>query len=192
MAKANPHHCHCLHSTSASDLTHLVDSECRSMCYVPSVLVSSIRVWNWRLADLCRLFWECPLRHPDIQASKSIAFHVLHHAILEMELQQPALEEWMQAPDWWQSSGDTIKTQNQDQDMENEETDSATPSITDAPVSFHQNVIIHYNGHTQQNLKDMVHNIGTTRNNIQSKKMTQMLPMRLQSHRHLGTYNPTY
>ena len=74
-----------------------------------------------------------------------------------------------------------IQIQNHDQDVKNEEIGGAAPSTTDALVSTRHNVIIHYDGHTQQNLEDMVRNIGTARNNIRRGMMTQMPPMGFRS-----------
>ena len=60
-----------------------------------------------------------------------------------------------------------IQVQNQDQDQDqgakNEETDGAVPSTVsstaDTLVNPRHYVIIHYDGHTQQSLEDMVRNI---------------------------------
>ncbi|KAA8652440.1 hypothetical protein EYZ11_012945 [Aspergillus tanneri] len=41
-------------------------------------------------------------------------------------------------------------------------------------VSMRHNLIIHYDGHTQKSLEDMVRNIGTARNNIRRGKMSQL------------------
>ncbi|GIJ86034.1 hypothetical protein Asppvi_004907 [Aspergillus pseudoviridinutans] len=54
-----------------------------------------------------------------------------------------------------------------------------TPSIDSAEgiadfVSIRHNVVIHYDGHTQKSLEDMVRNIGTARNNMRRGKMSQI------------------
>ncbi|KAL4784210.1 hypothetical protein BJX76DRAFT_327985 [Aspergillus varians] len=41
-------------------------------------------------------------------------------------------------------------------------------------VSTRNNLIIHYDGHTQKTLEDMVRNIGTARNNLRKGKMSQL------------------
>ena len=78
------------------------------------------------------------------------------------------------------SAPDQIHNQDQ-QDAKNEDTDTAVPSTTDSLVSTRHNVIIHYDGHTQQSLEDMVHKIGTARNNIRKGRMMQMPPMGFRS-----------
>lgn len=54
-----------------------------------------------------------------------------------------------------------------------------TPSINSAEetadfVSIRHNVVIHYDGHTQKSLEEMVRNIGTARNNMRRGKMSQI------------------
>lgn len=46
----------------------------------------------------------------------------------------------------------------------------------DSLVSTRHNVIIHYDGHTQSSLEDIVRNIGIARNNIRRGRMSQMSP----------------
>lgn len=61
-------------------------------------------------------------------------------------------------------------------------TDEADPDFADAAfVSTRHNVIIHYDGHTQKILEDMVRNIVTARNNIRRGKMSQLPSMGFRS-----------
>lgn len=60
--------------------------------------------------------------------------------------------------------------------------DEADPDSADAAfVSTRHNVIIHYDGHTQKTLEDMVRNIVTARNNIRRGKMSQLPSMGFRS-----------
>lgn len=78
--------------------------------------------------------------------------------------------------------GATDQIQNQEQqDANNEETVDAVPNTTGSLVSTRHNVIIHYDGHTQHCLEDMVRYIGTARNNIRRGRMAQMPPMGFRS-----------
>ncbi|KAI9928378.1 hypothetical protein ASPWEDRAFT_440942 [Aspergillus wentii DTO 134E9] len=55
--------------------------------------------------------------------------------------------------------------------------DDAFSGTSDGPlnvVSLRHNVIIHYDGHTQQTLEELVRDIGTARNNIRKGKMSQL------------------
>lgn len=78
-----------------------------------------------------------------------------------------------------------IQIQNQDQDAKNEETDGAVPSTVlstaDTLVNSRHNIIIHYDGHTQQSLEDMVRNIRTARNNIRRGRVAKIPPIGFRS-----------
>ncbi|RHZ59424.1 uncharacterized protein CDV56_100465 [Aspergillus thermomutatus] len=55
--------------------------------------------------------------------------------------------------------------------------DSPSIDSADGPaafVSIRHNVVIHYDGHTQKSLEEMVRNIGTARNNMRRGKMSQI------------------
>ncbi|CEL03116.1 hypothetical protein ASPCAL04273 [Aspergillus calidoustus] len=53
---------------------------------------------------------------------------------------------------------------------------SSLDSTTDGPavISTRHNLIIHYDGHTQKSLEELVRNIGTARNNLRKGKMSQL------------------
>ncbi|OOF91427.1 hypothetical protein ASPCADRAFT_211237 [Aspergillus carbonarius ITEM 5010] len=55
-----------------------------------------------------------------------------------------------------------------------EETPTLDGSDQDPLVSTRNNLIIHYDGHTQKVLEEMVRNIGTARNNIRKGRMAQL------------------
>ena len=59
----------------------------------------------------------------------------------------------------------------------------AAASAGDPLVSTRHNVIIHYDGHTQKTLEDIVRNIVTARNNIRRGKMSQLPSMGFRSSR---------
>lgn len=59
----------------------------------------------------------------------------------------------------------------------------AAASAGDPLVSTRHNVIIHYDGHTQKVLEDIVRNIVTARNNIRKGKMSQVPAMGFRSSR---------
>lgn len=59
--------------------------------------------------------------------------------------------------------------------------DSNVNSGFDSLVSTRHNVIIHFDGHTQSTLEDMVRNIGIARNNIRRGRMSQMSPVGFRS-----------
>lgn len=61
--------------------------------------------------------------------------------------------------------------------------DAAAASAGDPLVSTRHNVIIHYDGHTQKTLEDIVRNIVTARNNIRKGKMSQLPSMGFRSSR---------
>lgn len=65
--------------------------------------------------------------------------------------------------------------------LQPDDEDSNINSRFDSLVSTRHNVVIHYDGHTQSSLEEMVRKIGTARNNIRKGRMSQMPPVGFRS-----------